>query len=288
MGHFLSDNLDKVTDNIFWYGKSENFLSNTIYEALTEDEMNDKFPYTEEETGRRFTHEKLEKSSNSSSRGEIRKIQDREVTTNLGWVWTQETFDERLKLNPHVIFWTDSGRPRYKRYADEYEGRKISNLWTDLLPLGSNSSESLKYPTQTPEKLIERIVEMATNENDIVADFFVGSGTTASVAEKLNRKWLVSDIGRFSINTTRKRMIQVQRDKKENEEDFRSFEIFSIGSYSIKDEKKENEFRELVLQAYKAENLNNSVFTGKKGSTYIAIGPQDLPCSRDFVDDRLN
>ena len=55
---------------------------------------------------------------------------------------------------------------------------------------------------------------MATTENDIVADFFVGSGTTASVAEKLNRKWLVSDIGRFSINTTRKRMIQVQRDKK--------------------------------------------------------------------------
>ena len=82
-------------------------------------------------------------------------------------------------------------------------------------------------------------------------------------------------------------MIQVQRDKKENEEDFRSFEIFSIGSYSIKDEKKENEFRELVLQAYKAENLNNSVFTGKKGSTYIAIGPQDLPCSRDFVDDMV-
>jgi len=171
-------------------------------------------------------------------------------------------------------------------YLDKNAGAPALDWWDDI-PLLNKQKEKLNYPTQKPEALIKRIIEATTNENDLVADFFVGSGTTASVAEKLNRKWLVSDIGRFSINTTRKRMIQVQRDKKENEEDFRSFEIYSIGSYSIKDEKKEEEFRELVLQAYKAEKLNNSVFTGKKGSTYIAIGPQDLPCSRDFVDDMV-
>jgi adenine-specific DNA-methyltransferase len=287
LGHFISDNIDKVTDNIFWYQKSNSFTSNPVYEPLTEKEMEDKFPHIEEETGRRFTHEKLEQSSNSSSRDETRIINGKEYSTQLGWRWSQDTFDKRIDENPYIIFWTDTGRPRYKRYSDEYSGRKVSNLWTDILPLGSSSNESRNYPTQKPEKLIERIIEMSTKENDIVADFFVGSGTTSSIAEKLNRKWIVSDIGRFSINTTRKRMIQVQRDKKENEEDFRSFEIYSIGSYSIKDEKKEDEFRELVLQAYKAEKLNNSVFTGKKGSTYIAIGPQDLPCSRDFVDDMV-
>ena len=171
-------------------------------------------------------------------------------------------------------------------YLDKNAGAPALDWWDDI-PLLNKQKEKLNYPTQKPEKLIKRIIESTTNENDIVTDFFVGSGTTASVAEKLNRKWLVSDIGRFSINTTRKRLIQVQREKKENEEDFRSFEIYSIGSYSIKDEKKEDEFRELVLQAYKAEKLSNSVFTGKKGSTYIAIGPQDLPCSRDFVDDMV-
>ena len=153
-------------------------------------------------------------------------------------------------------------------------GVPAKDVWTDVKSL--QNTENTGYPTQKPIKLLNRIIESSTNENDLVADFFVGSGTTAAVAEKLNRKWLASDIGRFSINTTRKRMIEVQREKKENEENFRSFEIYSIGSYSIKDEKKEEEFRELVLQAYKAENLNNSVFTGKKGSTYIAIGPQDL------------
>ena len=165
-------------------------------------------------------------------------------------------------------------------------GKVPEDVWR-LSTVKGNAKESQGYPTQKPEKLLERIIKSVTKEGEIIADFFAGSGTTVSVAEKLNRKWLTSDIGRFSINTTRKRMIQVQRDKKENEEDFRSFEIYSIGSYSIKDEKKEDEFRELVLQAYKAEKLNNSMFTGKKGSAYIAIGPQDLPCSRDFVDDMV-
>ena len=232
LGHFISDKIDKVTDNIFWYQKSESFTSNPVYEPLTEKEMEEKFPHIEKETGRRFTHEKLEQSSNSSSRNETRIINGKEISTKLGWRWSQDTFDKRIEENPYVIFWTDNGRPRYKRYSDEYDGRKISNLWTDILPLGSSAGESLKYPTQKPEKLIERIIEMSTKENDIVADFFVGSGTTSSAAEKLNRKWLVSDIGRFSINTTRKRMIKIQRDKKENSDDFRSFEIYSIGSYS--------------------------------------------------------
>lgn len=172
-----------------------------------------------------------------------------------------------------------------KYYSEVY----VRDVWDGdyTKPLISGSKEYLKYPTQKPEGLLRRIIQNSTNEGDLVADFFCGSGTTASVAEKLNRKWITSDIGRFSINTTRKRMIQVQREKKEKEEDFRSFEIYSIGSYSIKDEKKEDEFRELVLQAYLAEKLNNSLFAGKKGSTYIAIGPQDLPCSRDFVDDMV-
>ena len=74
--------------------------------------------------------------------------------------------------------------------------------------------ENLKYPTQKPEGLLERIIKGHTNEGDLVCDFFVGSGTTAAVAEKLGRKWICSDIGKFSIHTSRKRLINVQRDLK--------------------------------------------------------------------------
>jgi hypothetical protein len=143
------------------------------------------------------------------------------------------------------------------------------------------------YPTQKPEALIERIVKSTTKENDIVCDFFVGSGTTASVAEKLNRKWICSDIGRFSINTSRKRLIQVQRELKKEGRDFRSFEVLSIGSYIFNDSKQQMEFNETVLKAYKAEIIENSVFTGKKSNHFVVVGPIDLPASRDFVDEMV-
>ena len=71
--------------------------------------------------------------------------------------------------------------------------------------------ERIDYPTQKPEALLERIIIASSNEGDLVADIFCGSGTTAAVAEKLGRKWIVSDLGKFAIHTTRKRMIGVQR-----------------------------------------------------------------------------
>jgi hypothetical protein len=143
------------------------------------------------------------------------------------------------------------------------------------------------YPTQKSEALLERIIKAASNEGDIVADFFVGSGTTAVVAEKLNRKWIASDLGRFAINTSRKRLIQAQRELKDLGKDFRSFEILSVGSYSFNDVSQQQEFNEIVLNAYKAEKVNNSVFTGRKSNHYVVIGPLDLPASRDFVDEMV-
>jgi site-specific DNA-methyltransferase (adenine-specific)/adenine-specific DNA-methyltransferase len=145
-------------------------------------------------------------------------------------------------------------------------------------------NEKVGYPTQKPETLLERIIKATTNEGDIVSDFFLGSGTTAAVAEKLNRKWLCTDIGRFSINTSRKRLIQVQRDLKEQGKDFRSFEILSIGTYSFGEGANQDSFNKLILEAYDAQILENSVFPGMKMNRYVAIGPFDLPCSSDFVE----
>lgn len=127
-GHHLSSTMDVMTDVILWYSKTEDVVYHQQYQYLTDEEIKEKFPYIEKETGRRFTHEKLEQSANAYSIGEKRRIGNREVTTNVGWRWTQETFDKRSKDNPHLIFSTSKGRPRYKRYADEYLGRKIGNL----------------------------------------------------------------------------------------------------------------------------------------------------------------
>ena len=165
------------------------------------------------------------------------------------------------------------------------KGKIPSDVWD--IKLNAMSKEHIGYPTQKPEALLEKIVKAFTNRGEIVADFFAGSGTTAAVAEKLNRKWITSDIGRFSINTARKRLIGVQREQKESGNDFRSFEVLSIGSYLFNDSQQQKEFNETVLSAYKAEIIENSVFTGKKSNHYVVVGPLDLPASRDLVDEMV-
>src|SRR5450432_418795 len=91
--------------------------------------------------------------------------------------------------------------------------------------------ESKGYRTQKPEALLERILKASSNEGDLLADFFCGSGTTAAVAEKLGRKWVVSDLGKFAIHTTRKRLIGVQRELKVKGKDYRALEILNLGKY---------------------------------------------------------
>ena len=119
---------------------------------------------------------------------------------------------EELHAQGRLYFPNDkSGRIRLKRYLDETPGKIAQNLWTDISPINSQAHESMGYATQKPETLIERIIGASSNEGDLIADFFCGSGTTAAVAEKLGRKWIVSDLGKFGIHTTRKRMIGVQR-----------------------------------------------------------------------------
>ena len=99
-----------------------------------------------------------------------------------------------------------------KEILSRRDGVNSQIVWTDIPPVNSQADERVDYPTQKPEALLERIIKATTNENDIVADFFCGSGTTAAVAEKLGRKWIVSDLGKFAIHTTRKRLIGVQRE----------------------------------------------------------------------------
>jgi len=162
------------------------------------------------------------------------------------------------------------------------------------------------YPTQKHEDLLERIIKASSNEGDLIADFFAGSGTTLAVAEKLGRKWIGSDLGRFSIHTTRKRMIGVQRELKKAGKDFRAFEILNIGKYERKkfltvnenlreEEKriqrvnKEKEFIKLILSAYKAESVDSfNTFVGKKRDRLVAVGSIDTPITNDFLEKIIN
>jgi adenine-specific DNA-methyltransferase len=113
------------------------------------------------------------------------------------------------------------GALNLKQYLSDKPGVTVGVVWTDIKDISGHNDESVQYPTQKPEAFIERILLASSNENDLIADFFCGSGTTAAVAEKLGRKWIVADLGKFAIHATRKRMIGVQRQLKAEGKNYR-------------------------------------------------------------------
>lgn len=264
-------------DTIYFYSKSPNYQFNRIF---TE--------YPEEEIKKRF-----------KQKDEKGHYKDAELAS-----YSEETLNRLKKENRLII--TSGGKYRYKIYLDEIEGVLVDTLWTDIPPVNSQAKQDTGYATQKPEALLERIIKASSNEGDLIVDFFCGSGTTLAVAEKLGRKWIGSDLGKFAIHTTRKRMIGVQREIKNSGKDFRAFEILNLGKYerqhyigineNLRDEEKrkqleqkEKDFVDLILHAYKAEPVSNfSTFHGKKQNRLVAVGPVNLPVTRLFVEEIIS
>ncbi len=114
---------------------------------------------------------------------------------------------EKLELlnNKGYIRFSENGIPRVKKYLEQSKGVVVGNIWTDI-GFGATSNERIGYPTQKPEALMERIIRMASNEGDVVLDPFVGGGTTAAVADKLQRKWIGIDQSVQAIKVTQYRL----------------------------------------------------------------------------------
>jgi len=98
------------------------------------------------------------------------------------------------------------GEKVYSSYKPHEIGKHPEDWWPIQPIMPSDKKERLSFPTQKPEALLERIIKASSNPGDLVADFFCGSGTTLAVAEKLGRRWIGSDLGKFAIHTTRKRL----------------------------------------------------------------------------------
>ncbi len=296
--HSLSTKrFDTVSDRLLYYSKNpDECFFELQYEELSPEELERRFPHVERETGRRFQHVALEQSSNASSKGEERNIQGRRVTSKIGWRWTQETFDRRLAENPYLIYWTAEGRPRYKIYADEYKGRPLGDVWTDVPYLSAGDSERLGYATQKPEALLSRIVQAACPKGGLVADLFCGSGTTLAVAEKLGRRWIGCDLGRWAIHVTRKRLLSIPH--------CRPFEVLNLGKYerqywqgvTFGDKSSKSvterglyEYLAFILRLYRAQPVAGMAHLhGKKGKAMVHIGAVDAPVTIDEVTQALD
>ena len=273
----ISNKFPTNHETIFFCSKSDKYLYNRQYRDYDPEYL------------KRFKHD------DNDGRGLYR-------VDNLA-SYSDATF-EALKATNRIVYPKSEGANfGYKRYINEVKGVVIDDIWTDINCVNPMATEGTNYPTQKPEALLERILKASSNPGDLVADFFGGSGTTAAVAEKLGRKWITTDLGKFGIHTTRKRLIQVQRELKAGGRPFRAFEVLNLGRYERQAylnvagrltgnakakalARKEQEFRELILKAYRAEPLPDAAFFhGKNGGRLVVVGPINLPVGRLFVEE---
>src|SRR3990170_1560897 len=261
----------KVCDTIYYYTKAEKQqILNMQFTPLPESTVIKWYRHIEEGTGRRYNKADITGPGGAKKGNPVYECKG--ITR--AWRYSKNRMEE-LEKEGRLVY-SKSGMVYQKRYLDESKGVPIQDLWDDIqMVRGIHvNSEILAYPTQKPEALMERIIKASSNEGDLVADFFCGSGTTAAVAEKLGRKWIVADLGKFAIHTTRKRMIDVQRALKAEGRNYRAFEILNLGKYERQHytgttltpreaeqqkqlAEKEAAFVDLILRAYRAEPVQN-------------------------------
>lgn len=173
----------------------------------------------------------------------------------------------------------EEGKPLYHISTDELVG----SVW-DILNIAPLSQERAGYDTQKPKALLGRVLQAFSDEGDLVADFFCGSGTTGAVAEKLNRRWIMSDLGRFAIHTARKRLLDMSA---------RPFVVQNLGKYErhrwVQLNGRYINYLKFILELYHAEQIEG--FTnlhGKKGKAFVRIGAVDAPVTLSEIREALS
>jgi DNA modification methylase len=207
-----------LTDTIWYYSKSNQFSYNPAYTALG-DLSHNMFKYEDERGAFRYivlTAPNIRygesgqewRGYNPTSIGRHWAVPNSTVTELVGIEkCKQMNVDEKLELlyEKGYILFSKNGIPNVKKYLDQSKGVIVSNIWTDI-SFGAGSRERIGYPTQKPEALLKRIIEMASNESDIILDPFVGGGTTVAVADKFNRRWIGIDQSVHAVKVTEFRL----------------------------------------------------------------------------------
>ncbi|MGA2530720.1 MAG: site-specific DNA-methyltransferase, partial [Acidimicrobiales bacterium] len=197
-----------------------------------------------------------------------------------GWRYSRETM---AKLDSEGRIWypdDKSKRPRLKRYLDESKGRIVDNLWDDIPPVNSQAQDRTGYRTQKPDALLERIIQTSSDPGHLVLDCFVGSGTTAVVAEKTARRWIACDLGRFAIHTTRKRLLGIANVRPFVVQNLGKYErqVWQMAEFGESAEARTAAYRSFILELYGARPVHGHTWLhGLKQGRMVHVGTVDAP-----------
>lgn len=270
--------LSNATDTIYWYSKTPTYLLNPVYTDAPQEYIDQQFRYSDD-NGRRYMITVMR--SPSPRENLMYDYKGYKMPPN-GWAVTREKMEE-LDAAGYLHFPDSKNKQIYKKlYLDEYKGHAINNLWADISTLKGTNKEIVNYPTQKPEELLERIIEMASNPDDLVLDCFMGSGTTQTVAMKLGRRFIGADINLGSIQTTTKRLLTAADElgrQIDNEDKYLGFEVYNVNNYDFF--RNPVEAKELLIQALDIQPFTtDNVFDGELDGRKVKILPTNRIATR--------
>lgn len=202
---YQSISFGKVYDIILFYSKSDQYQFNPPTLPYRKEYIDNYYRFIEKDTGRKYAKIVM----TQAGQGPARKFGTKLIEPPRGkhWIWSQDKIDEAIKKG--LIEFTSNGIPNYKKYADETQGMRPTDLWTDIVPLNPVASERLGLDGQKPEQLLQRIINTTTSEGDIILDFFAGSGSTGAVCHKLKRQYVCVEQIENQKDMMLKRLIDV-------------------------------------------------------------------------------
>jgi len=162
----------------------------------------------------------------------------------------------------------------------ETDERTVDDVWRLSMLQPADQTQNLGYPTQKPESIVERILAAATEQGDLVLDCFVGSGTTPAVAERMGRRWIAADLGRFAIHTTRKRLLGVEAVRPFVVQNLGKYErqLWQAAEFGESADQRTSAYRKFVLDLYRATPLSgHSWLHGLKQGRMVHVGTVDAP-----------
>ena len=281
-GHSDSSRLGSIHDTLLLYSKSDQRIWNQMTRPADKEYIDTFFDQFDAVRGERY--QRLSLSASGLSGGGY-DYEYKGVRTL--WRCPIETLrkhDEDGRLHwPKKV----GGVPRLKKYESEHEGVPLQDIWTDISKIHNQSAELVGYATQKPEALLERIILASSNEDDLVADFFCGSGTTGVVAERLKRRWVMADLGRFAIHTSRKRLLNVP--------DCGAFDIKNLGAYERQRWQQSSgngalrAYIDTILAFYRAEPIEGfRHLHGRKAGRMVHVGATDAPVTIDEAEEVMD
>jgi adenine specific DNA methylase Mod len=282
----IAKKLSTDTDSILYYSKSEN--ANLYYDRikipLTKEELVIKYDRTDELGS--FTDGPIVRGASMGERENLNFEYKGFKPGKYGWRVNLEKLKEIDKKGN--LGWTSNGKPYRKLRPEEDTGNPVGNSWSDISLVNPQALERVGYATQKPEALLERILKASSNEGDLVLDCFCGSGTTAATSERLNRRWITCDLGRFAIHTARKRFLGITNVK--------PFIVQNLGKYerqqwmnaefeSPEDRlEQEKTYRHFILELYHAKSLDGYTWLhGAKAGKMIHVGGVETPVTVDDI-----